>query len=148
MTSNDKEWLMNRAEVSEQRWTSRPTIGARRRPILLPVALAMLALTACDRRDPSVGSTPAPSNTAAPTSQYPAPGSSAAGSSAPRSSDMTDPSKGPGTEVTEKGGTETGMVGGASGTTASGGKPGSGTEAGAGTGAAQSSTSKEETKEK
>jgi hypothetical protein len=61
---------------------------------------------------------------------------------------MTDASKGPGTDVTEKGGPETGMVGGASGTVASGGKPGSGTDAGAGTGAAESSTSKEEKEKK
>jgi hypothetical protein len=47
--------------------------------------------------------------------------------------------------VTEKGGTETGMVGGEAGTVPSSGKPGTGTSEGAGTGAAKSSTSKEET---
>jgi len=115
---------MTRADVSEQFATSRPSVGERKwRPLMLPVALAMLALTACDRRDPPIESTPAPSNTAAPTSQYPAPGSSAPSSSASRSSDMTDPSKGPDTEVTEKGGTETGMVGGEAGTVPSSGKP-------------------------
>jgi hypothetical protein len=62
---------------------------------------------------------------------------------------MTDPAKGPATAATDdKGGPETGMVGGASGTVASGGKPGIGTEAGGGTGAAQSSDSKEQAKDK
>jgi hypothetical protein len=107
---------------------------------LLPIALAMLSLTACDRReapDEPVSKRDTPTNTA-PTAQYP--------SRSP--TNMSDPSKGPGTDVTEKGGAETGMVGGASGTVGSGGKPGSGTSAGAGTGAAESSTSKEETKGK
>lgn len=48
-------------------------------------------------------------------------------------------------DVDAKKGSETGMAGGASGTTASGGKPGSGTEAGAGTGPAQSSGARTET---
>lgn len=53
---------------------------------------------------------------------------------------------GKGTDVVEQKGTETGMVGGASGPVASGGKPGSGTESGAGTGPAQSSGDKVENK--
>lgn len=125
---------MNRKSVSN------PVRVPRMPSVLLPITLALLALTACDRRDPPVETvtrTP-PANTAAPTAQTPT----------PPAADMTDPAKGPGQEVTEKGGTETGMVGGASGTVASGGKPGTGTDAGAGTGAAQSSDSKEQTKDK
>jgi len=108
--------------------------------VLLPMALALFALTACDRRDPPVEpvtSSPPP-NTAAPTAQTPA----------PPAADMTDPAKGPATDVTQKGEPETGMAGGASRTVASDGKPGTGTDAGAGTGAAQSSDSKEQTKDK
>jgi hypothetical protein len=105
--------------------------------LLLPLAIG---LSACDRRHAPVepASTPsAPANTASPTAEQPArpPG------------DISDPSKGPGAEVTEQKGTETGMVGGASGTVASGGKPGSGTSAGGGTGPAVSSTEKTEKKE-
>ena len=125
---------MNRKSVSE------PVNGPRLQAILLPMALALFALTACDRRDPPVEpvtSSPPP-NTAAPTTQTPT----------PPAADMTDPAKGPAEAVTEKGGSETGMVGGASGTVASGGKPGTGTDAGAGTGPTQSSDSKEQTKDK
>lgn len=103
----------------------------RMQSVLLPMALALFALTACDRRDPPVEpvtSSPPP-NTAAPTVQTPT----------PPAADMTDPAKGPAPEVPQKGGPETGMVGGAAGT---------GTDAGAGTGAAQSSDSKEQTKAK
>jgi hypothetical protein len=132
---------MIRKEILERLAASSHAMG-RIPSILLPVALAMLAFTACDRRDPQVEPAPSspPPNTAAPTAQNPAPTSGGS-----TSGDMTDPSKGPGAEVTEKGGTESGMAGGASGTVSSGGKPGSGTDAGAGTGAAaQSSTGKEE----
>lgn len=107
--------------------------------LLLPLAVA-IGLSACDRRDAPIesASTPgAPPNTASPTAQYPA----------RPPSDIGDPSKAPGIEVTEHEGTETGMVGGASGTVVSGGKPGSGTEAGGGTGPAVSSTEKTEKKE-
>jgi hypothetical protein len=44
--------------------------------------------------------------------------------------------------VVTKKGTETGMVGGESGTVAASGKPGTGTASGAGTGAAQASDDK------
>jgi hypothetical protein len=107
--------------------------------LLLPLALA-IGLSACDRRDapvesPSTSTTPP--NTASPTAANPA----------RPPNDVSDPSKGPGVEVTEEKGTETGMVGGESGTVASGGKPGSGTAAGGGTGPAVSSSEKTEKKE-
>ncbi len=127
---------MNRKSVSEPVKVKVP----RMQTVLLPMALALFALTACDRRDPPVEpvtSSPPP-NTAAPTAQTPA----------PPAADMTDPAKGPATDVTQKGEPETGMAGGASRTVASDGKPGTGTDAGAGTGAAQSSDSKEQTKDK
>lgn len=53
---------------------------------------------------------------------------------------------GKGTDVMEEKGTQTGMIGGASGTVASGGKPGSGTVSGAGTGPALESGERIENK--
>ncbi len=108
--------------------------------IVLPAALA-LALVACsDNRRPYGAKTappgPTPANTAAPTPESPAAVPPAA------SSPVIPPATA--TDVDEKKGSETGMVGGASGTVASGGKPGSGTESGAGTGAAVSSGEKTE----
>ena len=86
---------------------------------LLPIVVAIFSLTACERREPAdkpMSRSETPSTTA-PTAQYPA----------RPESDMTDPSKRPGTDTTEKSG---------------------GPSAGAGTGAAEPSTSKEETKTK
>ena len=98
-------------------------------------AVAVVTLAACqDRKAPA----PPPSPTSS--GEYSSPsGDSRTSSSAP----VAVPGKG--TDVTAKG-PETGMVGGASGTVASGGKPGSGSTSGAGTGAAVSSDSKVETK--
>lgn len=91
-------------------------------------ASATLSVVGCSERKPTPPPAPAPApSTAAPSSSAPpvTPGSAA--------------------DVTKKG-TETGMIGGESGTVASSGKPGTGTESGAGTGAAQSSDSKTENK--
>lgn len=106
---------MNRLNLCERH--ASPKAG-RVPSILLPVMLAMLALTACDRRDPPAEPVPSspPPNTAAPTPQGPSSAPAVPGSSPSTSGGMTDPSKGPGTEMMEKGGTESGMVGGASGT--------------------------------
>jgi len=74
---------MNRKSVSEPAKVKVP----RMQSVLLPMALALFALTACDRRDPPVEpvtSSPPP-NTAAPTAQTPT----------PPAADMTDPAKGP-----------------------------------------------------
>jgi hypothetical protein len=50
------------------------------------------------------------------------------------------------TDIDKEKGTDTGMIGGASGTVASGGKPGSGTASGGGTGPAVSSGDRTEVK--
>lgn len=116
-------------------------MNRRSRRLLLPMLTLGLAigLGACDRKatriDPST-SNQVPTNTA----------TQSAPPAARPSEDVSDPAKGPGVEVTEQKGTETGMVGGASGTVASGGKPGSGTSAGGGTGAAESSSERIEKK--
>ena len=100
------------------------------------VVVAVVTLTACKDREPSVDAPPAPASSG----EYPNP----AGASTPSSSDPVAV-PGQGADLTAKG-PETGMVGGASGTVGSGGKPGSGSIGGAGTGAAVSSESKVETK--
>lgn len=98
-------------------------------------AVAVVMLAACQDRK-----TPVPPPSPASTGEYSSPsGDSRTPSGAP----VAVP--GTGTDATAKG-PETGMVGGASGTVASGGKPGSGSTSGAGTGAATSSDSKVDTK--
>jgi len=96
--------------------------------------LTLLAVAGCQERARTVEPVPT-TPTAPPATPVPTTSSS-------------DPVQvpGKGTEVTEQKGTETGMVGGASGTVASGGKPGSGTVSGAGTGAAQESGERIENK--
>lgn len=107
---------------------------------LLCAALPLAVLAACGDRTPAPGSQPPPTgappaNTASPATSTPSTPTTPSGSSS------SEPVVAPGTatDVDAKKGTETGMVGGASGDVASGGKPGSGTDAGAGTGAAVSS---------
>lgn len=117
---------MNPTRDSGQPSAAGRTMRLRLGTTLLPIVVAMFSLTACERREPPEKPMPRGDTTSstAPTAQYPA-----------RSpSDMTDSSKAPGTDVTQKSGTETGMPG-----------AGSGTSAGAGTGAAESTPSKEET---
>ena len=96
---------------------------------------AFLLLAGCsDRTKP-----PAPasgSSVSTPPSTSPPASTSTPTSSAP----VIAP--GTGTDVVTKKGTETGMVGGESGTVAASGKPGTGTGSGAGTGAAQASEEK------
>ncbi len=93
----------------------------------LTVAIVLAVVAACGERSSDSKSSGAPA--AAP----PAPAASAPPSSAPMAGKAED--------VTAKGGTTTGMVGGEAGTVASSGKPESGTQSGGGTGAAQSSGS-------
>jgi hypothetical protein len=99
-------------------------------PVLSLLLASMLSLSGCSERKPAPVTAPAP----APAPSAPAPTSSA-------------PPVTPGTasDVNKKG-TETGMVGGESGTVAASGKPGTGTSEGAGTGAAVSSDTKTEDK--
>lgn len=98
---------------------------------VLGAAVVAIALTACqDRERPTVvDPPPAPRATESP----------ASGTGSPPIPPST------GADVDEKG-TQTGMIGGASGTVGSGGKPGSGTVAGAGTGPALSSGERIENK--
>jgi hypothetical protein len=98
-------------------------------------AVVFFALAACQERKPAEAQTPSASS-----GEYPTPSSAA-----PTSSSDPVAVPGKGTDVTSKD-TTSGMVGGASGTVASGGKPGSGSTSGAGTGAAVSSDSKVDTK--
>jgi hypothetical protein len=97
-------------------------------PVMSIAALAMLSVVGCSERKP----TPPPAPASAPSTASPS---------------SSSPPVAPGSvsDVTKKG-TETGMVGGESGTVASSGKPGTGTSSGAGTGAAESSDSKTENK--
>ncbi len=95
---------------------------------ILAAMLLVIASAGCSDRRPV---TPTPSVTPVPTA--PASTSSSSGPVIPPST---------GTDVVTKKGTETGMVGGESGTVASSGKPGTGTESGAGTGAAIASDEK------
>ena len=109
---------------------------------VVPSALA-LTLAACSDSPRPYGAktTPqgaTPANTAAPTTDTPA-------APPPSASTPVIPPN-TATEVDQKKGSETGMFGGASGTVASGGKPGSGTASGAGTGPAESSGEKQENK--
>jgi hypothetical protein len=95
---------------------------------LLPCVLGVpLVLLACgDRQSADRPAGPVTSTAPVPTNTAPAnPGPVVPPSSA--------------TDIEKETGTATGMVGGASGTVASGGKPGSGTSSGGGTGAAVSS---------
>lgn len=104
------------------------------RSVLIPLCAALSAamFVACSDKKTVSTTVPAPAPTA-PASVPPA--STSPSSSAP----VIAP--GTGEDVTKKG-TNTGMVGGESGTVASSGKPGTGTDSGAGTGAAQGSDSK------
>jgi hypothetical protein len=106
---------------------------------LMPLAVATIAavavLAACQDRKPTGAQTPSASG-----GEYPTPSDA---SSPPSGDPIAVPGKG--ADVTAKD-TQSGMVGGASGTVASGGKPGSGSTSGAGTGAAVSSDSKVDTK--
>lgn len=107
---------------------------------IVPSAIA-LTLGACSDSprpygDRKVAPGATPSNTAAPTADSPAAPPPATGSPVIPPSTATD--------VEQKTGTDTGMVGGASGTVGSGGKPGSGTSSGGGTGPAESSGEKTE----
>ncbi|HYM48844.1 MAG TPA: hypothetical protein VES91_10215 [Burkholderiaceae bacterium] len=102
--------------------------------VVLPLsvaALAALALNSCSDRKP----VPAPTSS-------PAPASPPANTAPTPTSNAPVVTPGTGTDVATKKGTETGMVGGESGTVASSGKPGSGTSSGAGTGAAEGSGDK------
>ena len=94
-------------------------------------AVAFFALAACQDRKPSQAPPPPASS-----GEYPTPSSVS-----PTSSSDPVAVPGTGTDATAKD-TTSGMVGGASGTVASGGKPGSGSTSGAGTGAAESSDAK------
>ena len=96
---------------------------------------AIFALTACQDRKPTEAQQPPASS-----GEYPTPANTA-----PTSTSAPVAVPGQGTDVTTKDATA-GMAGGASGTVASGGKPGSGSSSGAGTGAAVSSDEKVETK--
>lgn len=100
-------------------------------------AVAVFALAACQERKPTETRIPA-----ATSGEYPTP---AGAGTAPSASSDPVAVPGKGTDATAKD-TQSGMVGGASGTVASGGKPGSGSTSGAGTGAAESSDGKVETK--
>jgi hypothetical protein len=102
----------------------------------LCAAIPFALLVACGDRKPA----PAPEPRATP------PSSSSSSSTAPAANQPPIVPPNTATDVESKKGTETGMVGGASGDVASGGKPGSGTAAGAGTGAAVSSGEKTENK--
>lgn len=104
--------------------------------VLLPVALLAGAFSGvgCNDRKPA---TPATSTPPTPM-QSPAVTSPPATTSAP-TSNAPAIAPGTGTDVVTKKGTETGMVGGESGTVAASGKPGTGTASGAGTGASQAS---------
>jgi len=104
-------------------------------PLAVATIVAVTALAAFQERKPPEAQTPAASS-----GEYPTP-SGAAPSSTSNPVDVP----GKGADLTAKG-TETGMVGGASGTVGSGGKPGSGSTSGAGTGAAESSDAKVDTK--
>jgi len=97
---------------------------------ILAATLLVIASAGCSDRRPV---TTTPSVTPVPT----APASTSSSSS---SGPVIPPSTG--TDVVTKKGTETGMVGGESGTVAASGKPGTGTASGAGTGAAIASDEK------
>ena len=112
--------------------------------VVVRVALSISALLSafsllagCSDRNPAATKPPASTT---PASTPPA--------TSPPASTSTPSSSGPviapgtGTDVVTKKGTETGMVGGESGTVAASGKPGTGTTSGAGTGAAQASDDK------
>lgn len=98
--------------------------------VAVVAAAAVFSLAACqDRKSPVPPPAPASSG------EYSVPSSDSK-----KSSDATVAVPGQGADVAAKG-TETGMVGGASGTVGSGGKAGSGSTSSAGTGAAVSSES-------
>lgn len=98
-------------------------------------AVAVVTLAACqDRKSPVPPPSPASSG------EYSSPSGNA-----PTTSGAPIAVPGQGTDATAKG-AEAGMVGGASGTVGSGGKPGSGSTSGGGTGSAVSSESAVDTK--
>ena len=107
----------------------------RLKPLAVVTIVAVFMLAACQDRKPTETQAPSASSGEYPTSSDASPTSSSTPVAVP----------GQGTDVTAKDATA-GMVGGASGTVASGGKPGSGSSSGAGTGAAVSSDEKVETK--
>jgi hypothetical protein len=104
-------------------------------PLAVATIVVVAALAACQERKPTEAQTPAASS-----GEYPAPSQASPGSS---SAPVDVP--GQGTDVTKKD-TQSGMIGGATGTVGSGGKPGSGSTSGAGTGAAESSNAKPDSK--
>ncbi|MBC8119083.1 MAG: hypothetical protein H7X75_05865 [Burkholderiaceae bacterium] len=97
---------------------------------------ALAILSGCSDRNP--GAVKAPASSPAPSTP---PATAPTSTPAPSSSGPVI-APGTGTDVVTKKGTETGMVGGESGTVAASGKPGTGTASGAGTGAAQASDEK------
>jgi len=103
-------------------------------PLAVATIVAVTALAACQERKPPEAQTPAASS-----GEYPTPSGAPASSSDP----VAVPGKGVDAAAKD---TQSGMIGGASGTVASGGKPGSGSTSGAGTGAAESSDAKVDTK--
>ena len=106
--------------------------------IFLPASAAMIvaiALTACSDRRPTQTTPPVTTAPTAPTAP-----TVTTGTSSSSSGPVIAPSTA--TDVVTKKGTETGMVGGESGTVAASGKPGTGTASGAGTGAAVASDEK------
>jgi len=107
----------------------------RLRPLAVATIVAVFTLAACQDRKPTEAQPPSASS-----GEYPTPSDAS-----PTSSSSPVAVPGRGADVTAKG-TETGMVGGASGTVGSGGTPGSGSTSGAGTGAAVSSDSKVDAK--
>jgi len=104
-------------------------------PLAVATIVAVTALAACQERKPPEAQTPAASS-----GEYPTPSGAAPASS---SDPVAVPGKGADAAAKD---TQSGMIGGASGTVASGGKPGSGSTSGAGTGAAESSDAKVDTK--
>lgn len=101
------------------------------------LASAFLLLSGCSDRNPA----PTKPAASSPSASTPPATSPPASTATPSSSGPVIP-PGTGTDVVAKKGTETGMVGGESGTVAASGKPGTGTASGAGTGAAQASDEK------
>lgn len=105
--------------------------------VVLPVAVAVfgaVVVAGCTERRPAPAPQPKvdpapPPATTTPSTPTPAPTTGSPPVIAPSTA----------TDVETKKGTETGMIGGESGTVSSSGKPGQGTASGAGTGPAQSS---------
>lgn len=100
----------------------------------LCAAIPFALLVACSDRTPEPASPPS----------APPPASTTSSTAPAKQEPVVPPNTA--TDVEAKKGTETGMVGGASGDVASGGKPGSGTAAGGGTGPAVSSGEKTDVK--